>query len=310
MRHLFIVISLAAVFFSTAALAGARQHFMAGQDYYTQGRYKKAIEEFDEAYRLDPKPLLLFNIAQSYEKLGDLPKAVEYLKQYLEEDPEVEERATLENKIKNLESRIASTGITVKVNESEAKIYVDDKEVGTTPLDGVIPVDTGTHKVRIQKEGFLDFTMNIAVSLGHSVPIEATLEPAEAGPIPPPKEAPKEEVGAAPEEDKGLEALDVVPWVIAGVGGVMAVVGLGVIGGIAKAKEPDEPDKEAQNDAHKKAVIADAIGWPGLALAVGGTVWGVVRLLSDESSDDEDDSVAVVPFVDNNRAGVTAAFTF
>ncbi len=312
MRHLFVAMALVTVFASTTVLAGARQHFMAGQDYYSQGRYKKAIEEFEEAYRLDPKSLLLYNIAQAYEKLGDLSKAIEYIKKFIEKEPDTDDRPVLENKIKNLEMRIASTGISVTANEADAVIYVDDKEVGMTPAKGIIPLSTGAHKVRISKEGFKDFKMNIAVSAGLSVPVEAILEPGVAEPPPPPPIEEDTTADEGPQEDEGVEALDIVPWVVAGVGGAMAIVGLGVIGGLAKGAEPSNPDEDptAQDDAHKKAVIADAIGWPGLAIAAGGAIWGIIRLTSKESSDSDGDSAAVIPFVDKDRAGVSASFTF
>ena len=88
MRQLVTVFFVATLLVGTDALAGARQHYQAGQDYYSQGRYKKAIEEFEEAYRLDDtKHLLLYNISQAYERLGDLQKTVVYLKLLLKRQP-------------------------------------------------------------------------------------------------------------------------------------------------------------------------------------------------------------------------------
>ena len=178
MRNLLMVLFLASIFVSTTALAGARQHFVAGQDYYTQGRYQRAIEEFEEAYRLDrTKHLLLFNISQAYERMGELTKAVEYLKRYLEKAPRADNRVSLENKIANLEIRIANTGIVVTSNQAGATVYVDNETVAITPEKKVISLQSGAHKIRISKAGYKDFNINVAVSMGHSVPIEANLEP-------------------------------------------------------------------------------------------------------------------------------------
>ncbi|MCP4677787.1 MAG: PEGA domain-containing protein [Deltaproteobacteria bacterium] len=293
MRYLCVVVLLVALFCTSTAFADARQHFMAGQDYYTQGRYKKAIEEFEEAYRLDPKSLLLYNIAQAYERLGDLPNTVKYLKLFIKADPENDDRETILKKIVNLATRIAATGIIVKVNEDGATVYIDGEDKGKTPIEGILPVDVGTHKVLISKDGFKDFKMSLAISSGHSVPVEAELEKGVAGPAP----VRMEPASIEEEDDEGVEALDVVPWVIAGVGGAAAIVGLVVVGGMAAA-----------NDDHDQAVIADIIGWPGLALAAGGTIWGIVRITSKESKGGSD--VAIVPMIDKNRSGVAAAFTF
>jgi tetratricopeptide (TPR) repeat protein len=306
-----IVLALAFTIAGATAHAGARQHFMAGQDYYTQGRYEKAIDEFKEAYRLDPRTLLLYNIAQAYEKLGDLYQAVDYLKRYLEAEPDSEDRTTLLNKVANLEARIAKTGVKVTCNQAEASVYVDGEKKGKTPISEVISLPVGAHKVQVSKEGFSDFTINVAVSAGHTTPVEAELEPGEAGPAPVAaaggegEEGRGEGEGGAGEEDGaedeegGVEALDVVPWAIAGVGAAAAIVGFGVVGGMAMG-----------NDDHDQAVIADIIGWPGVALAAGGTIWGVLRITGDEESPADDPELAVIPVVGDQTAGVSASITF
>ena len=99
MRILIVIVGFAVLLAASSASAqAAKQHFMAGQSYYQQGRYEKAIEEFEEAYRLDPKPLLLYNIAQSHEKLGNLKEAVEYLEKFLKEDPDTDQKKSLQDK--------------------------------------------------------------------------------------------------------------------------------------------------------------------------------------------------------------------
>ncbi|MFO8071829.1 MAG: PEGA domain-containing protein [Polyangia bacterium] len=301
-----MILALALTIAGATAFAGARQHFMAGQDYYTQGRYEKAIEEFKEAYRLDPRPLLLYNIAQAHEKLGDLYEAVDYLKRYLEAEPDSEDRTTLLNKVANLEARIAKTGVEITCNQAEATVYVDGEEKGKTPISEVIALPVGAHKVQVSKQGFADFTINVGVSAGQTTPVEALLEPGETGPAPVPAAGGEGEEGAGEEgeveeeeEEGGVEALDVVPWAIAGVGAAAAIVGFGVVGGMAMG-----------NDDHDQAVIADIIGWPGVALAAGGTIWGVLRITGDEESPADDSELAVIPVVGDKTAGVSASITF
>ncbi len=323
MKHICVIIALAVLFAGSSALAGARQHFMAGQDYYTQGRYDKAIEEFEEAYRLEPKPLLLYNIAMAQEKVGELVKAVDYLKRYLDATPDNEDRTTLLAKVANLEVRIAKTGVKITASEAEATVYVDGKDMGKTPVSGVISLSVGAHKIKISKKGFEDFKMNVAVSSGQTTPIDADMELGQAGPAPVIAQGDEEEGDEGEEEDgEGVEALDVVPWVVAGVGGVTAIVGWGVIGSLAKGKQPTDPDADpaAQDEAHDMAFIADILGGVGAAIAVGGAVWGIMRLtkkgggdeepdLEDEDETDIDVEVSVLPiFGDTN--GVAAVIRF
>src|SRR5574342_658334 len=56
--------------------AEAKARFKRGTDLYRQARYREAIAEFQAAYKLRPHGVLQFNIAQCYEKLGDIPAAL------------------------------------------------------------------------------------------------------------------------------------------------------------------------------------------------------------------------------------------
>jgi tetratricopeptide (TPR) repeat protein len=344
--------SLAVIFVSTTALAGARQHYNSGQDYYAQGRYEKAIEEFEEAYRLDrSKHLLLFNISQAYERMGALNKAVEYLKRYLKKDPRADNRVSLESKIANLEARIANTGVVVTSNQTGATIYVDDKKVGLTPEEKVISLQPGAHKVRVSKTGYKDFLINVGVSMGHSVPVEANfgVDPTAAAAAGTAtavgltaaekkrmekekaalekkekqqrKKAEKERKKKEKEErkkrekeekrrqdkaegKKKIETMDWLPWTVAGVGGAMAITGLAVMGSIALS-----------NDDQDLALVADIVGWSGVAIAAGGIIWGSIHLAKKKKkataeTPDTKASFIVVPVVNQNGAGVAASVTF
>src|SRR6478735_6538118 len=50
---------------------------------YAERNYRAAIEKFVEAYAIDHDPNLLFNVARCYEKLGDLPAAIEKYQAFL-----------------------------------------------------------------------------------------------------------------------------------------------------------------------------------------------------------------------------------
>jgi hypothetical protein len=305
MRFVAPFFGIALLLVSAGAFAGARQHFLAGQDYYSQGRYQKAIEEFEEAYRLDPRPLLLYNMAQAYEKLGELEKAVKSLKQYLDKEKEVDDRATLLNKVANLESRIASTGIKVDCNQDDAAIYIDGQEMGKTPLNVVIKLPVGTHKLRVIKPGFEDFKVTVSVASGRTVSIEAELEPGQAGPLPVVDTSTDDGEGdeEVKEDDEGPgKALKIVPWVVAGVGAVTMGVGWGVIGAIAWSNTETDEGK-------KQSVIADVVGFSGVAITLAGGIWGVVNLLSDDE-EEQGAEVVVLPAAGPDGAGVVASVRF
>jgi hypothetical protein len=305
MRLVCTAVFLAAVFAGGAALADAKQHFLAGNDYYTQGRYQKAVEEFQEAYRLDPRPLLLYNIAQTWEKLGELDKAVDAFKRFLEADPGNDDKAMIESKIASLEERLAQTGIVLTSAEDGAAIKVDGKDKGMTPQDGVLRLPVGAHKIVVSKKGFKDFVMGVAVAAGQATPVEVTLEPgpSEAGPAPAAQPGEKGEPAKQPEplkdDQSGITAMDVVPWAICGVGAVAAVVGWGVLGGMAMSASD-----------HDQAVLADIIGASGAVVAAAGAGWGIYNLVSGDSESDSQPAAAVLPGVGPGSAYLTAAVVF
>lgn len=92
----------------------ARDMFAHGRDAYEHGRYEEAIKKWEEAWRLSRRPLLLANLANAYERLGDLPYAADLLGQYLDLAPE-EERDTLQARIAQLEARM-------KMDEAEEEL--------------------------------------------------------------------------------------------------------------------------------------------------------------------------------------------
>ena len=55
--------------------ARARALFAEGDSHFRLREYDQAIARFKEAYRLEPAPLLLFNLAQAYRLAGDCRQA-------------------------------------------------------------------------------------------------------------------------------------------------------------------------------------------------------------------------------------------
>ena len=313
-------------FMSSVVVGGAKEHFINGREYYEEGQYVAAIEEFEKAYALDPKPAFLYNVAQCSEKLGKLRQAVTYLERFLREDEEQTDTEAIKSKISSLEVRISETGITVTSPDEGAKIYVDSELLGVTPREGVIPVPEGMHAVRIAKPGFEPFTMNVGVSTGYSVPVYAKLEPAgeqsatrvvgdatagtteadtpndDANAIGSTTESEATDDGdSVPGERDNADGQkrtpsDVAPWVIAGTGAAIAVAGFAGIGTVAMVRSDES-----------LAHVSDAVGWPGVAIAAGGAIWGIVRLVKKKK---ESRSAWVAPALNRYVTGVAAGLTF
>jgi tetratricopeptide (TPR) repeat protein len=70
------------------AVEQARIQFREGKEAFDDGRYDQAVAHYLEAYRLTPRPALLFNIALAYEKAGESARALEHYKLYIQLEPE------------------------------------------------------------------------------------------------------------------------------------------------------------------------------------------------------------------------------
>ncbi len=86
----------------------ARSHFMAGSAYYEDGRYEDAAREFREAYRITAHPDVLYNLAQSYDRLDRRQEAVDAYRGYLEGSEDAPDRGRVERRIGEIEELIAA----------------------------------------------------------------------------------------------------------------------------------------------------------------------------------------------------------
>ncbi len=96
-----------------ARIQQAKELFERGRAEYRQGQFRQAIADFLSADRIRPSPVLAYNVAQSYEKLGEPAKAVEFYRSYLQRDPTASDRAAVEATIHNLEAQIPAGPVVV-----------------------------------------------------------------------------------------------------------------------------------------------------------------------------------------------------
>jgi hypothetical protein len=94
---------------SAANREAAEGAFKAGSGSYNEADYPKAILYWRDAYDRDcTAHLLLMNLANAFERMGDRKAAVHALRIYLERVPDAPNRAQLEKRIENLDKQIAA----------------------------------------------------------------------------------------------------------------------------------------------------------------------------------------------------------
>jgi tetratricopeptide (TPR) repeat protein len=84
--------------------ARAAELYKKGMSAYAVEQYDEAIAEFEEAFKEEPAPGLLYNIAQAHRQAHRSAKAIVFYRRYLELEPAAADRAEVERLIQELES--------------------------------------------------------------------------------------------------------------------------------------------------------------------------------------------------------------
>jgi len=99
-RFVFAIVFAAHTAFAQTNVDQAKTFFTAGAQAYERGDFLGAIQAFERAYQLAPRPAILFSIAQAYrrqyyidKKPEPLKSAVANYRKYLEQAPDGNRRA-------------------------------------------------------------------------------------------------------------------------------------------------------------------------------------------------------------------------
>ena len=123
----------------------AKEYFLQAREDYRAGQFEKAIHEFLAADQLKPAAALAYNIAEAYEKMGDLARA--YYRIYLARDPHASDHVLVEATVSNLQRRVAATSV--------APVVVVDAPVAPAPASPgpepviLVTVPGGSNRCRL-----------------------------------------------------------------------------------------------------------------------------------------------------------------
>jgi tetratricopeptide (TPR) repeat protein len=105
LRVLLLVLVLPVAVLAQDRVEIARQRFVEGTTHYQAGRLDDALRCFLEAWRNAPGPELAYNVARTYERMGDAQHGIEFYRNYLRTAaPDAADRAQVEARIAELES--------------------------------------------------------------------------------------------------------------------------------------------------------------------------------------------------------------
>ncbi|MGE0789015.1 MAG: tetratricopeptide repeat protein [Sandaracinaceae bacterium] len=289
---LFLTASLATAP-SAAQEDEARELFTQGQAAYETGDYDTAVQSWERAYQIDPRPLLQYNLAQAYERLGQLDRAVAAYRVYVNNTPGDDQRAqNARARIASLETRLTNTSIALTGGVEGARVTIDGQDRGLLPHPDPFRVEAGNHRIVIRADGYEDFVSTVAVSAGQaaSVPVEMR-----AG-----------TTGGASDGGGGGGGISPIGVGVAAGGGAVLIAGA-ITGGLALAAAGDAPSATSSqaDDARTLALVTDILIPTGAVIAAVGIV--LMFVLDDGGSGG---SAQVVPVVGPDVAGAVFNTTF
>jgi hypothetical protein len=133
--------------------ARARQLFEAGVTHYEAGRYIDALQQFQEAYRIKPHPLVRVNIANCYDKLDRPVEAIENFEAFLAVPAgDAAQRDEVRAALKELQKRVGQ--VAFKVTPDGARLVIDDRDERRAPINEPVRLSVGRHRVTISLAGY------------------------------------------------------------------------------------------------------------------------------------------------------------
>ncbi|HJL20016.1 MAG TPA: tetratricopeptide repeat protein [Sandaracinaceae bacterium LLY-WYZ-13_1] len=269
-----------------------RELFTQGQAAYETGDYETAVESWQRAYGIDPRPLLQYNLAQAYERLGQLDRAVEAYRLYVDNTAGDDPRAqNARARIASLEQRVGNTSVHVSGGPEGAAVFIDGEDRGRLPHPDPFRVGPGSHRIVVRADGYEDFVSVVAVSAGQQAEVPVEMREGASG-------------GASTSGGGG--GISTIGIAIAAGGGAVMVAGA-ITGGLALSAAGDAPSSDGSqaDEARTLALVTDILIPVGAAVAVTGVI-----LMFVLGEDGGGDSASVTPVVGPDSAGVAATGRF
>ena len=117
----------------------ARRHFRLGQAYYENGQFAEAATEFEQAYQLSGRSVLLYNVYLSHRDALHTRQSYEALRQYLDEVPNPPDEDRLRARLAHLERALAGQPETTEPETTEPETTEPET---TEPVTAPDPTET------------------------------------------------------------------------------------------------------------------------------------------------------------------------
>jgi HEPN domain-containing protein len=162
----------------------AKRDYESARLLYDNGDYAGASVKFQSAYELsraqnskwEGDPRLLWNAASCEKNLRNYARAVSLVRRYLESrSPLVTPEGERAARAFLAAAEPLTAPLVVEANVPDALVYLDDKLLGKTPLDGSVRVDLGPHRLLVKKGDHTDYVESFTIYGAEELRITAVL---------------------------------------------------------------------------------------------------------------------------------------
>ncbi|MCA9559336.1 MAG: tetratricopeptide repeat protein, partial [Myxococcales bacterium] len=85
----------------------ATEAYEAGVAAFKAKDFAEALARFERAYKLDPSPVLLYNLARTHQEMRHWTQAIEHFELYLARVPDGDDRADVEARVRTMRNLLA-----------------------------------------------------------------------------------------------------------------------------------------------------------------------------------------------------------
>ena len=171
-------------------LSNAQQELLgkkldAGRRHYEEGQFAKALDSFEQAYRLFPHPNVLYRVAECQEKLGRNKEAAVNYRKFLDQTPDASDRKRILGLIALLEERAkeqATATLIIKSDPEGATLIVNGEERGKTPIE--LETKGGEVNIALRLDGYETSQEKLTLEQGKTIELRYPLKKLEdPGPV-------------------------------------------------------------------------------------------------------------------------------
>lgn len=189
-----------------------------------RGQYSKAAKLWLEASLEQSEPRYRYHLGDMAQRMDKPVRALRYYKRFLAKAPRTKQyarmRAKAERAVQLLRGKVAV--LKLQVDEPVAKVILDGKHIGTSPLKRTIRLRPGQHVVVVQKAGCPTAVRKLQLDAGVTKTLVVRLQ------VKPASASQPEAVKPAADGTKVRYPMPRwIPWTLLGAGVAVALAGLG-----------------------------------------------------------------------------------